>query len=114
MRLPAITNATLTEVRAGGGSEDYDTPGSPGAVKWSGEQAVYVNDETVSEDVGERTSLVVERSVVVDDGLSVDWARGDTLAYTYRNDQQAGTVKDVKVTSAPGLPGVVRLMLEAT
>lgn len=114
MRFPPIRNATLTAVTAGGGAEDYDTAPSSGAAKWTGTETVFVNDAAISDDTGERSSIDVERSIVVDDALAVAWARGDTLTYTYRGAAQSGVVRDVKVTSAPGLLGVVRLVLEKT
>ena len=112
MRFPPIRNATLTQVRAGGGAEDYDQPTSEGAVKWSGIEEVFVNDQELSDDTGQRSSVLIRRSVVVDDALPVNWARGDTLIYTYRNTAQTGIVRDIKITSAPRRRGVVRLLLE--
>lgn len=112
MRLPPIRNAILTQVQAGGGAEDYDQPAAGGPVKWSGSEDVFVNDQATSVDAGERSSILVERSVVVDDALDVDWARGDMLTYAFRGASQVGVVQDVKTTTAPGLPGVVRLILE--
>ena len=109
-RFPPITNATLTRVRAGGGAEDYDQAPATGVDKWTGSQAVLVSDQEVSQD-GSDSSIVIERTVAVDDALDVEWARGDLLSYTYRGDTLAGTVRDVKTTTGNGLPGVVRLVL---
>jgi hypothetical protein len=86
VRFPPITNATLTRVQPGGGAEDYDATTLSGADKFTGSQAAFVSDEQVSRDTGGTSTVVLERSVVVDDALAVDWARGDTLTYTYRGE----------------------------
>ena len=109
-RFPPIVNATLTRVQGGGGAEDYDATASTGADKWSGAAAVLVSDQEVSQD-GQDSSIVVERTVAVDDALDVEWARGDLLTYVYRGDTLTGTARDVKTTTGNGLPGVVRLVL---
>jgi hypothetical protein len=111
VRFPPITNATLTRVQPGGGAEDYDATTLSGADKFTGSQAAFVSDEQVSRDAGGTSTIVLERSVAVDDALAVDWARGDTLTYTYRGDTLTGVVRDIKTTTAPGLPGVIRLVL---
>jgi hypothetical protein len=110
MRFPPITNATLTRVQPGGGAEDYDATPASGADKFTGSQAAFVSDEQVSRD-GSDSTIVIERSVAVDDALTVTWARGDTLTYTFRGSTLTGIVRDIKTTSAPGFPGVVRLVL---
>jgi hypothetical protein len=107
---PPIVNATLTRVQAAGGAEDYSTTATSGGDKWTGSEAVLVSDNTVSQD-GNDSTLVVERTIAVDDALAVTWARGDIVTYTYRSNVETGTVRDVKTTTAPGLPGVVRLAL---
>jgi hypothetical protein len=111
---PPITNGTLTRVQAGGAAEDYDAVVAAGADKWTGAQPVFVSDEQVSQDAGGDSTIVLSRSVAVDDALTVAWARGDTLTYTFRGSTATGTVQDVKVTTAPGLPGVIRLVLRRT
>jgi hypothetical protein len=111
MRFPPITNATLTRVQAGGGAEDYDDTPSTGADKWTGATAVLVSDQEISTEGGGDTTIVIERSIAVDDALTVAWTRGDQLTYTYRGQTLTGTVRDVKTTTAPALPGVVRLVL---
>lgn len=114
MKLPPITNATLTRVQAGGGAEDYEASSTGGTDKWTGAETVFVNDAQISDDTGRDSSIVTQRSIVVDETLPVTWERGDTVTYTYRGATKTGTVEDVKTTAAPGLLGVVRLVLRRT
>jgi hypothetical protein len=112
VRFPPLTNATLTRVQQGGGAEDYtNAAAAAGADKWAGSQPVFVSDRAVSEEAADRSSVAVERTIAVDDAVAVAWARGDAVTYTYQGQTQTGEVRDVKTTTAAGLPGVVRLAL---
>jgi hypothetical protein len=54
---------------------------------------------------------VLERSVVVDDALAVDvGARRHAHLHVPRG-TLTGVVRDIKTTTAPGFPGVIRLVL---
>lgn len=110
-RFPPLSNATLARVQAGGGAEDYDAASAAGTEKWAGEARAFVNDEATSDDRDSGSSVVLERTMAVDDALDVDWQRGDIVTYTYRGATQTGDIRDVKITSAAGRPGVARLTL---
>jgi hypothetical protein len=111
MGLP-VSNATLTRVQGGGGSEDYDTGPTGGADKWAGATGVYVNDRTNRVTSAERSSVIVSRTVVVAAELRVDWQVGDTLSFTWRRIAEQGSVRAIEISAVPGLPGTVRLTLE--
>jgi hypothetical protein len=110
-RFPPLSNATLARVQAGGGAEDYDAASAAGPEKWVGAARAFVNDQASSDDGARGSSVVLERTIVVDDALDVDWQRGDIVTYTYRGATQTGEIRDIKITSAQGVPGVARLTL---
>jgi hypothetical protein len=106
MRFPPLTNATLTRVAE-------DTQDDSGTVKWTGSASVFVSDREVTADDGQVEMIVVERSLVADDALAVEWARGDVLTYSYRGDVLQSVVRTFRVSSATGLPGAVRLTVDS-
>jgi hypothetical protein len=111
--LPIVECGTLTRVQTAGGAEDYSATATlTGADKFDRQSQAACSSatSTVSRD-GSDSTLVVERTIAVNDALAVTWARGDILTYTYRSNVETGTVRDVKTTTAPGLPGVIRLAL---
>jgi hypothetical protein len=113
VRLPAITNATLTAVAGAGFSDDYDQSATAGASKFSGEEPVYFQRETERVEAGGRSDVIVGRSVVVSDSLSISWEIGDVLTVTPLGEaQQSLKVRRVAPTRAPGLAGVVRLAVD--
>lgn len=108
-----VRNATLTAVSAGGFAADYDQPAGTGTIKWTGSERVYWSEVTEREEVtGRTTDLDLRRYLIVDEGLPVSWLTGDSVTVTYRDAVRSGTVRDVQVTTADGLSGVVRLTLE--
>lgn len=112
MKLPAITNATLTRVQGPGFSDDYDDAATTGADKWTGTEEVFYRTSAERIDAGGSSDVIVGRSLVVSDELDVDFAIGDTLSWTYRDVPQTAKVRRVAPTTAPGLAGVVRLVIE--
>jgi hypothetical protein len=113
MKLPAITNATLSAVAGAGFSDDYDQSATAGASKWTGSESVYFQRETERVDAGGRSDVIVGRSVVVSDELAVTWEIGDVLTVTPLGEaQQSLKVRRVAPTRAPGLAGVVRLAVD--
>lgn len=121
MSLPAITNATLTRVQTAGFTPDYDEAGTEGADKWTGSTRVYWSEETeevASGEVEDRRTrdtldVYVHRYLVVPDTMTVTWTLNDVI--TVSRDGFAtpakGRVRNIAKTSAPGVPGVVRLVL---
>jgi hypothetical protein len=113
MKLPAITNATLSAVAGAGFSDDYDQSATAGASKWTGSEPVYFQRETERVDAGGRSDVIVGRSVVVSDELAVTWEIGDVLTVTPLGESvQSLKVRRVAPTRAPGLAGVVRLAVD--
>lgn len=112
MELPAITNATLTAVHGPGFSPDYEQPATEGTAKFSGAEDVFFSEVTERIDNGGASDVVVRRSVVLDAALAVDFEIGDTLALTFEGDARTATVRRVGRTTAPGLAGVTRLVVE--
>jgi hypothetical protein len=112
MKLPAITNATLTAVTGAGFSDDYDDAATAGASKWSGSEDVFYRTSAERIDAGGSSDVIVGRSLVVSDALAVDFEIGDVLSWTYRDEAQSATVRRVAPTTAPDLAGVVRLVIE--
>lgn len=107
------TNATLTAVTGAGGSEDYDTAATTGAVKWEGRATAYFSERRARVEDGDSTSIVVTRSLVVAASLPVEWAQGDTLTFTYRGTATSGQVRAIERHEVPGVAlATVRLTLE--
>lgn len=105
-RFPPITNATLTQVAE-------DTQDDSGTVKWTGTASVFVSDTEVPTSDGQVEMIVMERSLVADDALPIAWARGDVLTYEYRGDAIQSVVRTFRVTTASGLMGTVRLVVDS-
>lgn len=120
VKLPSLTNATLTKVETAGFTSDYDQVATVGATKWSGTEEVYFSEVTDHVNAGavwagdavERADVVVRRSVVVDSALPVTFAIGDIVTVTRDAVTEVGTVDRVTVTKATGLAGVTRLVLK--
>lgn len=108
-----MRNATLSEVREPDLLPDYDQPAQPGAQKWSGSERVYWSERLERVQAANTTDVIEARSLVVSDTLVVPWSIGDRVTVTRDGSvAESGTVRKITVTSAPGLPGVVRLALE--
>ena len=112
MRLPAITNATLTAVAGAGFSDDYDDAATAGASKWTGSEDVLYSTSMTEQNAAGTSDVIEARSLVVSDDLDVDFEIGDVLTWTYRGDTQSDSVQRIAPTTAPGLAGVVRLVIE--
>jgi hypothetical protein len=113
MKLPAITNATLSAVAGAGFSDDYDQSATAGASKFAGEEPVYFGRTTERVEAAGRSDVIVGRSVVVSDELAVTWEIGDVLTVTPLGESvQSLKVRRVAPTRAPGLAGVVRLAVD--
>jgi hypothetical protein len=66
MTSPPQANATITAVRGAGVADDWDTPGSNGAVKWQGRARAYYRKTTTSETgQGGATNIVTKRELIV-------------------------------------------------
>lgn len=112
MILP-LPNATLTLVRAPGGAEDYAQAATAGTDKWTGSEGVYYSLQTERQSSREGSSLIGARSLIASSDLPVSWAVGDTVTFTPTGSSQlTATVRLVKVSAYPGVPGIVRLVLE--
>lgn len=120
MKLPSITNATLTAVNTAGFKGDYDQAATTGASKWSGAEAVFWSEDTeivASGDRqkrvgGERSDVLIHRSVVIDAALAVTFSIGDIITATTYVGTETGVVQRILQTRGDGLPSTVRLYLE--
>jgi hypothetical protein len=112
MHLPAIENATLTAVNAAGFAADADQAATTGTQKWAGSEGAFFSQITERITAGTTSDVIVRRSLIVDAALTAAFAIGDTLTFTYEDSPQTAIVRRVARTTAPGLPGVVRLTLE--
>lgn len=110
MKLPSITNSTLLSVHAAGFSDDYGQAATQGAEKWSGEEDVYFREQAERIQTGGASDVIVGRSVVVSDDLDIEFSIGDRL--TLQDVADVLTVRRIARTVAPGLAGVVRLVVE--
>lgn len=113
VRLPSLRNATLTKVAGQGFSADYDRDATAGSTKWTGSEGVFWSESEAEISTGSnQTDIIVRRSLVVDSALEVTWATDDVVTVTYLGAAQTGIVQSIKKTTATGLPGVIRLLLD--
>lgn len=121
MTLPALTNATLTNVASAGFRPDYDEAATVGATKWTGAQPVFWSEAIVEYTEGQRPTtergrvhamddVFVHRYLVVDIALSVSWAIDDTVTVTSDSVVKTGIIQAITYSRGPGF-GVVRLVL---
>lgn len=108
MAIPYV-NATLTAIIPPASSDDYDTPGTSGAARWTGEQGVYVAEELVEDQTGDRVDELVQTRVEIPWPLGRLVNRGDVLTYTYEDGER--TRKARNIIHAP-IVGRVRVTLE--
>lgn len=122
MKLPSITNATLTKVETAGFTSDYNEVATIGATKWTGTEEVFwseITEHVNTGDGGRRgrdqqqrvADILVRRFLVVDAALAVTFAIGDIVSVTFNSIAETGVVDRVTITKATGLAGVVRLEL---
>jgi hypothetical protein len=103
------TNGTLTAVTSVGTSADYDDEPTPGTVRWTGSLGIYVAEQDVETLSQDRVDEVIQTRLEIPYNIGKLVRRGDTLTYTYENEQVqrvAGTI-----THAP-LVGRVRVLPE--
>lgn len=73
-------NATLTAVKGGGFSEDYDTAAGADTTKWQGEADAWVHDTmALASDLAGGRNLTTATYVVLPGGLAPKITAGDTL-----------------------------------
>lgn len=112
MKLP-MANATLLQVTAAGGSEDYGRAAGGGDPVWTGSVGIYFHERVSLEQSGNTDSEVITRTLIVPAELPVDWRDGQMVSVQPAGggDQVDGRVRVVSRSAYPGAPGTVRLEL---
>lgn len=118
--IPGVPNATLVDVHAPGASEQYGgQPAARGAQLYAEDpdapERCYLIESATVERTGQADSVVQTRVLIVDHALDLAWERGAT-ATVRRLDGSTDlfAVRDVKPRQFPGVPGIVRIVLEET
>jgi hypothetical protein len=113
MSLPQ-SNALLTEVTGGGGSEDWSTTAGAGTVLWSGSTPAYFT-ESRERTFGGSDDVLIRRTLIVETDLR-DWTEGETVTFTCRGSEYEGKVQAIEARSLPGVGSLAttRLMLEVS
>lgn len=106
--MPPFTNATLTEVRGSGTSDDWDSPAAAGAVKFAGAILGYYR-ETVDRLVGAGGVNVETRRTFWLDTADYD-ATGpldtdDVITLELAEGTFTGTVQAIARSHLAGIPG---------
>jgi hypothetical protein len=110
MTLPQ-TNATLTRVTGGGGSEDWDQSAGAGAELWAGSSPAYfrsVRERTF----GSTDDVLIRRTLIVETGLRT-WAEGETVTFKVGGIEKTGKVQAIEEHALDAHPlQTTRLTLE--
>lgn len=101
-----LVNATLERIAGGGTSEDYDTPAGTDAERWAGEEDAYLREELLTVTIGERRDEVQATRVTVPLSPGELATRGDSITYTYADEQVTRTLRSIEVFR---IYGTVRL-----
>lgn len=122
MKLPSITNATLTKVEGKGFSPDYDRDATLGVAKWTGSEEVFWSESMAQQTSGDRndkivsgvnrSDVIIKRSLVVDAALVIDWRIDDTVTVTRNGATEIGIIQSVRRSEATGLASITRLILD--
>lgn len=117
MTIP-LANAVLTAINQGGTADDYDTPATGGAARWTGSVDIYVAEQILQAESPPSAGDLAPRDVdeVLTARLEIPaWVgaqiqRGDSLTFTYESATKVRTVRNI--IRAPFV-GRVRVTLEA-
>jgi hypothetical protein len=112
VKLPAITNATLTKVEAKSLTADYDRDVVAGTVKWTGAEAVFWSETEEEVTTDSVVNVIIKRSLVIDASVSIPWDVDDIVTATHDGATVHGTVQRFVNTKADGFAGVTRVVLE--
>ena len=121
MTLPALTNATLTQVATAGFQADGDLPATVGTAKWTGAQDVFwsevINEVTQDQLLPGRVrrfhgteDIFTRRYLIVDANVDIPWAIDDVVTVISQGDTFNGVVQVITTSRAPSF-GVTRLEL---
>jgi hypothetical protein len=91
----AVENATLTRVKEGGASQDWDTPAGAGAERWSGEVGAYFGEQLLTEVDGEDLNEVGQARLIFPLEAAVDVDRNDTLTFEHDGDELTRRARNV-------------------
>lgn len=108
-----MTNATLTRVAGPGGVADYGQPATPGVELWTGSSGGYLTEQAERVETSSGSSIVITRKLAVNVDVPVDWQQGQTVEFAGpTGGDQTGEVRGIERLQYPGVPGLVRLILE--
>lgn len=100
-----FTNATLTAIKGGGFSENYDQNESGDTTRWSGSEPVYVGEERLTEQ-GRRLEHTSRAYVAIPQSLGIAVKQGDAVFFTHKSQPKERAVDDIRDLD---LAGVTRL-----
>lgn len=109
------TNATLTQLAGGGGSEDFDQVAGVDPARWSGSVDAYYQERRDRVYGDNITSVVLRRSLIVaNSALPLDVEEGDTVTFRFRGQLRSGRVQLIERRDlvAAGDVATTRLTLE--
>lgn len=110
--MPPQTNARLSRVNGAGAGEAFDGPLAPGPEKWAGAEDVYLRERRDRQRTAERGAIVIDRILLVDEDVGIDWAVGDVLTFrrTGGDADESGTVQNVErpTIDDPDIPADLR------
>lgn len=118
MKLPTITNCSLTRVTSPGLEAEWDRPAAPGPEVWSGTERVLcieIDEDRTRASRGDLGLPVVDqlldRTMVIDAAL-LEFEVGYGIEFQIDGqDAEVGIVRWRRRTTTPGVPGVTRIIL---
>lgn len=109
--MPPQTNALLSRVEGPGVGEAFDGPPAAGVEKWAGGEAVYLRERRDRQRTAEAGAIVIDRLLLVDQDVAIDWAVGDVVTFTRTGgDVETGTVQNIErpTIDDPDIAGELR------
>ncbi len=102
MSLPQ-SNARLLSIVPPNNAEDYDSPGTAGTPKWSGDTDAYITESVIQSTSQGRLDRYKRTSIVIPGDLrpAVDLATGDVVTYSYAGVMFARKVVDFRAAVLP-------------
>lgn len=90
-------NSRLTNVKRGGGSEDFDTPAGTGAATvWSGSVDAYFGRRRATAAEGSVLNQTSVAFVIVPGDLEIDFATGDVLTIEQNGAPFTRTIREFR------------------
>lgn len=97
MTLPQ-SNATLTKVTGGGGTEDWKTAAADGPAVWTGSYPAYFMEKR-ERVFGEGGADLLKRRVLIVETTLRDWTDGEIVHFTFNGQEQTAKVQMIEARS---------------